>query len=134
MSDFESLLKAGITSPAVLEEVPKRKVETEAATPPAPQEKPPRVREKGHPLRDLSLEGVDLGLVPDFCWRGNCENPSLIVVTEAPTVLEMNAGVGYISDAARLLEMVLDDVGIEVGNFLEHYQGIEASAKKTLSP
>src|SRR5215470_1535867 len=130
MSDFESLLKAGITSPA-LEEVPKP--ETEAKAPPTPQEKPPRVREKGHPLRDLSLEGVDLGLVPDFCWRGNCENPTLIVVTEAPTVLEMNAGVGYVSDAARLLDMVLDAAGIDVGNFLEHYAAVETSAKKTLS-
>jgi DNA polymerase I-like protein with 3'-5' exonuclease and polymerase domains len=127
--DFESLLKKGITSPA--EVAPKEQstsIDSKAA-----KEKP-RVREKGHPLRDLSLEGVDLGLVPDFCWRGNCENPTLIVVTESPTVIEMNAGVGFVSDAARLLDMVLDSAGIKVGDFLKNYQEIEVSTKKKLPP
>jgi DNA polymerase I-like protein with 3'-5' exonuclease and polymerase domains len=132
--DFESLLKKGITTPAEI--TPKAKPEAVAepeAVPEAAKEKP-RVREKGFPLRDLSLEGVDLGLVPDFCWRGNCENPRLIVVTESPTVFEMNAGVGFVSDAARLLDMILDEVGVKVGDFLANYQKIEASTKKTLPP
>ena len=126
--DFESLLKKGITSPA--EEIPKAVAEPVAA----PAEKEKLVRTKGYPLRDLSLEGVDLGLVPDFCWRGNCENPRLIVVTESPTAFEMNAGVGFVSDAARLLDMVLDEAGIKVGDFLANYEKVEASAKRTLPP
>ena len=93
MSDFESLLKRGITSPAEVapkaEPAPAFAPAAEAV--PAAKEKAAGVREKGRSLRDLSLEGVDLALVPDFCWRGNCENPRLIVVTEAPTVFEMNA-------------------------------------------
>jgi DNA polymerase I-like protein with 3'-5' exonuclease and polymerase domains/uracil-DNA glycosylase len=122
--DFESLLKKGITAPA--EVAPKPEPETK------PEAKLGRV--KGFPLRDISLEGIDLGLVPDFCWRGNCENPILIVVTEAPTVIEMNAGVGFISDAARLLDMILDESGINVGDFIANYTGIETSVKRNLPP
>ena len=139
--DFESLLKKGITSPAEVtpKAPPEPEPEVSAAVavetaPEVAKEKKPRIREKGFPLRDLSLEGVDLGLVPDFCWRGNCENPRLVVVTEAPTVFEMNAGVGFISDAARLLDMVLGEAGINVGNFLANYQKIETSAKRNLPP
>jgi DNA polymerase I-like protein with 3'-5' exonuclease and polymerase domains len=65
-----------------------------------------------YPLRDLTLTGINLTEVPDFCWRGNQVSPRLIVVTESPTRSEIRAGQGYVSDAAHLLEKVLAEAGL----------------------
>jgi DNA polymerase I-like protein with 3'-5' exonuclease and polymerase domains len=59
----------------------------------------------------------DIDFIPIQCFRGNINNPKLMVVTESPGYYELEREFGHCGDAGLELDRVLSESGVDCGNF-----------------
>lgn len=106
MTDWQNILMGSLDSAV--------KASPESKSSPSPKKTQTRLPKNA----SYSLEGFDELSIPNRCWRGNMEQPKLLVIFDSPGVWDNRYQFSCVGDTGEELDFLIESCGVSTGNTL----------------